>query len=316
MKKNCKSRIGTGVKMLAAGLLILLIAGCGKDKKLTVGGNEVKFEKVHVTIPGMKGVKTFAFLSDLHIAEVAGDESPEERNIVEGRLKYSSNGRVYAKDMWPDWVRFLNAGRYDYVLLGADLLDFASKETVEIFGNGLKDLNIPYMYIRADHDIAPIIQGKMTEEAAVGLQKTLCDYSDAFTEDFGDFVVFGWNKSTSVITKEGLNLFKETVALGKPIILLTHVPIEPLADKSLEDLSKALFSDMELVWGLDTDYYEPDDCTKEFLSILYSEDSPVKEILCGHLHYSWDGFVAPGVHEHVFSPAFSGFMGIIEVSGE
>lgn len=314
--KNCGSRIGTGVWMLAAGLFFLLIAGCGKDRRLTVGGNEVKFEKVHVTVPGMKGVKTFAFLSDLHIAENPENMTPEEEIAAEARLKYSSNGKVYAKDMWPDWVRFLNAGRYDYVLFGADLLDFASKETVETFGKGLRDLNKPYMYIRADHDIAPLLQGELTEEAAVGLQKTLCDYSDAFTEDFGDFVVFGWNKSTSQITEEGLAKFKETVALGKPVILLTHVPIEPLADESLNDLSKALFSDRELVWGLDTDYYEPDDCTKEFLSIIYSEDSPVKEILCGHLHYSWDGFVAPGVHEHVFSPAFSGFMGIIEVSGE
>lgn len=63
-------------------------------------------------------------------------------------------------------------------------------------------------------------------------------------------------------------------------------------------------------------YYIPDDNTKVFLEMIYNENTPVVEILCGHMHFSWDGMVTDKVHEHVFSPIFSGYYGIIKVSGD
>ena len=54
---------------------------------------------------------------------------------------------------------------------------------------------------------------------------------------------------------------------------------------------------------------------RQLLDLIYADDSPFVEILCGHLHFSWQGMVSPHVHQTVFSPAFSRYMGVIRVSG-
>ena len=48
---------------------------------------------------------------------------------------------------------------------------------------------------------------------------------------------------------------------------------------------------------------------------VYTEDSPFVEVLCGHLHFSWDGQLTEKVHQHVFSAAFDRYMGLITISG-
>lgn len=52
------------------------------------------------------------------------------------------------------------------------------------------------------------------------------------------------------------------------------------------------------------------------MDIVYGGDSPVAEVLAGHLHFTWDGIINENVHEHVFSQAFSGNIGLITVDGE
>ena len=280
-----------------------------------VAGKEPVIESVHVTIPGMLGERKLAYLSDLHIISMIENLSDIDKEKLSIRQKWASNGDVISKDQWPEWVEYLNAGDFDYVLFGADMIDFASEDTIHAFKGGLKNLKKPYMYVRADHDYLPYQGSGLTDRDGMELQKTVCEYADAFTKDFGDFILFGWNNSTSRMTEAGITKWREVLATGKPVIVLTHVPIEPLSDDSLATISKNLFRGEELLWGLNTNYYEPDDYTREFLCDIYGEGSPVKEILCGHLHYTWDGFVSPTVHQHVFSPAFQGYIGIIEISG-
>jgi len=281
----------------------------------TVAGKEPVTEEVRVVIPGMIGSRTFVYLSDLHIITLSEDMPESEREYLVSRQKWAANGDVTSEMQWLQWVEYLNAGDFDYVLLGADLLDFASEDTIRVFKEGLEKLKKPYMYIRADHDLLPYKGSALTERDTVELQKTVCGYSDVFTENFGDFILFGWNNSTSRMTEKGIQKWREVLATEKPVIVLTHVPIKPLSDESLSRISQNLYRGEELLWGIDTSYYVPDDYTREFLESIYGTDSPVKEILCGHLHYTWDGYVSEGVHQHVFSPAFSGYIGIVEISG-
>ena len=74
-----------------------------------------------------------------------------------------------------------------------------------------------------------------------------------------------------------------------------------------------VWQDRALVWGTDCTYH-PDRNTREFMDMIYAADSPVKEILCGHLHFSWDGAVTETTRQHVFSPAFEKKIGVVTVS--
>ena len=130
-----------------------------------------------------------------------------------------------------------------------------------------------------------------------------------------ELCVAGLSNSTDQITESGLQQMKEILSKGKPVILLTHVPYKSLIDDSLQKASKKVWQERALVWGKDCNY-RPDENTKKLMDIIYAEDSPVKEIVCGHLHFSWDGYITENIHEHVFSPAFSKKVGVITVRGE
>ena len=102
---------------------------------------------------------------------------------------------------------------------------------------------------------------------------------------------------------------------GKPIIIVTHVPLHSEVDSTLDEISRAIWQDRNLSWGPDTSYV-PNETTQKLMDLIYAEDSPVVEVLAGHLHFTWDGMITDKIHEHVFSPAFSQNIGLITIDGE
>ena len=107
-------------------------------------------------------------------------------------------------------------------------------------------------------------------------------------------------------------------AKGKPVIIVTHVPYEakvdtPGIDESLEELSMRVRNKI-YYWG--GGKYEPNDKTKQYFSMIYSDDTPVVQVLAGHMHEKWDGMITEKVPQHIFSPAFKGVIGIVHIVPE
>ena len=97
--------------------------------------------------------------------------------------------------------------------------------------------------------------------------------------------------------------------------MITHVPYDPVIDRSLDEISRSAWQDRNLTWGTGTSYV-PNVKMQEWMDIVYEEDTPVVEVLAGHLHLTWDGMLSETVHEHVFSHVFGGHIGLITVDGE
>lgn len=283
----------------------------------------VQKERVHVKIPGMHGKKRLLYLSDLHLLLESDQIAQKDLGEVRARMAWSSYGDVSAAEAWPIWVEYLDCHQADGVLFGGDMVDFASKANTECLEKGLRRLKTPWLYVRADHDLAPYCLEGVFESESIGYQRELGGrrMEDVMAMEFEDFIVAGWNNSTGQLTQAGLERMKEIFQSGKSVILLTHVPIKPIVssmDVSLADASREAWGGRVLLWGnRGTDCaYQPNEITQEFLNMVYDENTPVCEILCGHLHFSWDGQVTKRVHQHVFSAALERRMGEIEISGE
>gem|GEM_PF-2306184 len=365
-----------------------------EEEEMEAFRRSIQREDVHVTIPGMKGSKTLVYLSDLHVIADTSQVAAADLENVELRMNHwSAYDGMTAADAWTLWVDYLNAVTPEGVLLGADMVDFASKANVESFKKGLERLDIPWLYVRADHDLAPSYLDGVFETESWGYQREIkgyldvadensgedvagvsdsadktkvglresnawsrgtCvvdgDFADVMTMEFADFIVAGWNNSTAQMTEAGLAKMREVFAQGKPVILLTHVPIQPLVEAavtatdatsqtsvtavtatdasdqantiastiSLTAASQEAWNGNVLLWGRAGagTFYVPNETTAAFLEMIYNDDTPVVEILCGHLHFSWDGQVTPKVHEHVFGPAMERCMGVVTVSSE
>ncbi|MCR4618960.1 MAG: hypothetical protein K5669_12340 [Lachnospiraceae bacterium] len=263
------------------------------------------------------------YLSDLHLITINDEIRDEEIDNINGRIGWSSYEGVSAKEQWSGWVDTLNKSGADYLLFGADMVDFPSQSNIAALKSEMDKLTIPYMYIRADHDLtSTYLKPELTYDITAGYQESICPVEDVYVKEFDDFIVVGWNNSTSLLSVSGMERIDEAVQIGKPLILLTHVPIAPIDDDSLAELSRSIYQDRALIWGNYQGYgYFPNgtaegDATAKLLDLLYADDSPFVEVLCGHLHASWDGYISPGVHEHVFDAAFNRHYGIITVSGD
>lgn len=270
-------------------------------------------EDVYIYIPGLEKEYTFLWMSDLHIITENDEIAADNLETVTSRRELFKNAAdMYTDDYWLQLSSGLDAWGVDAFLFGGDMIDHAANENIACLKQGLDGLDTAYLYVRADHDSIPFYCMVQDMDAVTALHTEIDGYEEVSLIEFDDLCIVGINDSTEQLSEAGLERFKDIYAKGKPIILVTHVPLNSLCDTSLEEYSKEVWDDRALVWGEDC-YYKPNEITQDFLDMVYREDSLVKEVLGGHLHFSWDGQLTENTGQHVFAPAYTGSIGIIRV---
>jgi len=282
-------------------------------------------DEVTIAINGLSRECTIAWVSDLHLVsdhkagEVLGDVHAEYLDAIDRRyegLAVTSDG-VHAEDLWPEIIKYLNYNHFDGVIFGGDMMDYCSNSNVAIIKEGLDNLRIPYIYIRADHDYGAYYGGVFfTETQARQLHQTID--SDAISYKFwdnGDFIVLGIDNSTKDMPEYYLDMVTDVYSRGKPVIMATHVPYDAKVDSTLAELSMQVRNTI-YYWSDESEQYKPNDVTRKYLNMVYDENTVVSQVLAGHLHASWDGMISEQVSQHIFAPAFSGSIGIIHVVSE
>lgn len=282
---------------------------------------EPQIEEVHIVIPGMEEERTLLWVSDLHIC--SGEDDPdvtkEHREDAARRYEMNKNAEgIPAREIWKLLSAQIDSFEADYVIFGADMVDYASEANYAVLQEGMEKIQTPWMYLRADHDY-----GRWYSDMGIKrmrkLQRKIAPQNKLWTADFGDFIVAGLDNTTSAVSEETLEEFRQLCGRGVPVILCSHVPLDSgMGDcASLAELSRECWGDRVLCWG-DGDEYDTSGggCMKQLLEIITASDSPVRAVLAGHLHVSWDGALTDTCTGHVFSAAFQDRIGIITLSGK
>ncbi len=247
------------------------------------------------------------FLSDLHL--LLPDESVGEDYVSTVDERYESmfvNAEgVRAADLWPDLSFAVNELNAESVWLGGDMIDYSSETNAEILCDGLQNIEMPCFYLRADHDLAKWYSDTLTSGETREISETVSPYEDVFVEEFDDFLILGWNNSTSQMSEAGLQIAQEAFAFGKPVILMTHVPLNSTVTDALYEASCEHWDDRALIWG-EGCYYEPNETTAEFLDLVLADSSPVRAVFSGHLHFEFEVPLNDNCTEYVCAPAFEG----------
>lgn len=279
-----------------------------------------KIEDVHVFIPGMEEERTLVWISDMHIC--TGGEDPDvtkaHREDAQERFEmmHSPSG-LSSNETWDLLSRQVDGWGADYVIFGADMLDYVSQENLAKLQAGLDRIQTPWMYIRADHDY-----GRWFSDMGIKkmrkLHRSVAPQNKLWCERFGDFTLAGLDNTTSAISDETLEEFRALCEEGIPIILCTHVPFDTgLGDTpALEKLSQECWEGRILCWGNGNEYDTSQGGNmSRLMDMIMAEDSPVAAVLAGHLHKTWDGKLTDRCIGHVFSAAYEDYAGIITVSG-
>ncbi len=298
----------------------LILAWVLRDKDVAESLEDAGYivEETEIYVEGLKEEYTFVYLSDYHLLEVDDSVNEKDREMVEARHSVMHLGEnPDAGERWMKMIEEINESNPHAVLFGGDLIDFASKKNIDLVKAGIDELEVPHMYVRADHDLEPWWCDEKTTPEQVKKYHAWSEAKDGiFKMEFPEFIVVGWDNSTAQMTDTTLAKMVETFDLGKPVILLTHVPINSKVDKSMLELSNRIWG-RNLTWdSANNAHYVPNESTAYFLNEVLDKDSPVRGILSGHLHHTWDGMINEGIKGHVFGPAYEGAIGVVTITGE
>lgn len=279
----------------------------------------IQEDKIELDL-GLSKAYTILTLNDLHIEAMDSTVQEAYKQIVVdryGELFVNSMG-VHSMDMWNGISSILDSYNADGIVFVGDIIDYCSNSNSAVLKKGLDKLNTPYIYLRADHDLGVwYTDGNMTSEQAKEISSEIADWSDVYVVDYDEFYLVGWNNSTSQLSREGLNQAKEIFQMAKqedkPILLMTHVPINSVVDDSLENYARTVDGQGRAkLWGEDC-LYQPDETTQEFLDMVVAEDSPVKAVLAGHLHFKYVTSLNDKITEYVMDTSYRGNIGEIHL---
>ena len=285
--------------------VLFLLAGCGKTEYT----NEVVIE-----IPGVGREYDFFVLNDTHFF-IGDDEVDMDYNaLVCERINQFSLDGVPAAQNFEKWISELDTRHLDGIILNGDIIDQLSFANLDHVRKCMEGVNIPWMYLQSDHDLACDWTNPSEEDftniADIQEKMNLNEGIYFFEED--EFVILGLNYSWMSISEETLSKIKDVWALGKPIILISHVPFEQKDSLELSDISKELKNGQSLLWGYD-DYYYPNEYMAEFMNMIYAEDSPIVAVISAHLHTAYEGMLDEKTPVYILDTGYGGTKTLLRI---
>ena len=248
----------------------------------------------------VKGVakKVLYHISDIHLAH-SDDPSTEEKPLdYETWLKgWPCFSRQYHEPCAPEQMKrpeehlacLLNlAEQGDAIVLTGDICDKISNTNLRILEDALSKVEKPWLAVCGNHDLAKDIpDGFLYSRIKEPVQLL----------DLGDLILFGVDDSQHRITQEQIQQLQDVLALGKPVIIVLHIPIMTEDNR-----------DLLLNCG---DYFrlnhpEATEETLAFIELIRQNPEKIVAVLAGHLHFHNESEIGPGIPQYVNSQSVLG----------
>lgn len=273
--------------------------------------------EIHIRVPGLKKSYTYCVWNDTHLW--AKDDDPnileEQRTNVSSRIaNFCVNEYgIPSRTTFQEVMKRVDEMQVDGLILNGDIIDQMSVDNLSFVKNNLEQINTPYMYLRSDHDILC----EWTEcdmDLVRNMEEDMNLLEEIYVMEEDEFIILGINNSFMNISDDALAKIRNIFAEGKPIIIVTHVPYDSIVDCTFastveEDRGK------KLIWG-ENCYYIPDENMKEYLNMIYDDNSPVVAVISAHLHKEYTISLTDQVVEYVLSPGKDGNITRITIDSE
>ena len=266
-------------------------------------------ERVTVKIPGLERPYTFLHISDTHITHAYEHDSDAEKEAAEKQANVWNQADIFPVDAFSNVLEYADETKPDAILMAGDIVDYYTESNVKYLGEMLAAHKTECLYVPGNHEYGSygLALPSMFDMRAK-LSPLMTGSPEFWVRDFGPFLVVGVDDGTYRITPEQLARFKAATELGKPILLMLHLPIR--SDVLSPYVAKSWWGSDVTIGGT---FHGTDEPTEEFLALVKSEESHVAAIFAGHLHYAHSGEFAPGRMQYVSAPAFTRFVREVSV---
>lgn len=240
----------------------------------------------HITVPSLTENYTFLYLSDTHMIKLDGTESEQvtENALPRTDLFKDSEG-IPSYERFPMWIDYANAYAVDMFLFGGDMIDFPSEPNLSLLRENIEKLKMPYVYTLGNHDWT-YPWDYMTAEGRETYRPLFHDFTNnnpaASITEYKELVILSVDNSSNQIDPEALAITDEALSLGKPVIVIAHVPF---STESLLEKATGVWNSPVSIGMADKGGIFPDANTLAFQEKILAPDSPVICVLSGHVHF-------------------------------
>ncbi len=298
--------------------MLISITGCvnnikRSNKKTTeISEQEIPLnitEEV-IDVEGIKEPFEIFFLADSHISLCDDRDMDLVSKAFQRSVLYKTDG-IEAHDRFDALINAANTSDAKIVLMGGDVIDSAMYASIDHVRSALSSLDKPYLYSMGNHDFE---YGReyFSEKAYNTYLPRLKEFRDG-TEyqirKFDELTIFTVDDRNNQVAPEVLKAFKKIVSEDKPIVLVIHVPIEPVTGstqllKKCEEIYRVPGDEIRLFIG--ENGCLPDSVTREFIDLVLSDESPVVLVLAGHVHFYHREMLNNKTLQIITGPAFAG----------
>lgn len=271
--------------------LSLLCMGCG-DAKAAAGHSHVKVHEESLSL-GLNEPMDIVFIADTHISLCDDRDKDVEEKAALRYLTFLSPDGLHADEMFAEEMDYVKSVSPDLLILGGDIVDSAMYASIDYVKDMTESAGAEYAYGMGNHDFeygAEYYTDRAYEEYLPRLYAVSDTDAGYQVKEYDELTILIVDDDNNQVTEGALDKLKELCAGDKPVIVCTHVPIEP--DTEYAD---TLMTESIAAWGAYDDgrsrvllgYHSciPNDITAQFIELIKSDDSPVKLVISGHIHF-------------------------------
>lgn len=263
--------------------------------------DNILLHEYRIPVEGIKR-KTIYHFSDTHLAEY--DELATETEIAGAKKTTEAWERVrkiFAEthgepigevQMLPAKEHFenlMNASKDgDALIIAGDMFDYVSHPNMRVAEKAFKDYPCPIIALCGNHENPDNIPDGLLVSAMKSPIQTL---------EFEDLIILGLDDSKREISEEQYSALETAYGSGKKVLLAMHIPI--MAEENMEALKKA---------GV---YFQLnyDGCPErnlKFIELINANADKTVAVLCGHLHFTNNTYIANGLMQYVSTQGVTG----------
>lgn len=271
----------------------------------------MKIETITLKIPGLKRKHIFYHTSDCHLAWAGPNEGVEAHEKAEKMTAFWSYAGLGPADALAEALQIAESDDADGLFLCGDAVDSLTDGTLTALKNALSSTKTPKFYVCGNHERSGA--EPPDGQAFYSAYQDMMHGSPGFwSQDFGDFIIAGVDDGDKKIRQEQLDALESVCAMGKPVLLLIHIPI----------MTAGILDPVRQKWGENgPDYFllgqETDTALSlQFCRMLADPQLPIAAVFAGHIHLSHSSELIPGRMQYTSGPTFEGVLRKIILEAE
>ena len=303
-----KKRIMQTICILLGMAALMLMANQADAKTYGINVREETLK-----IQGLKKEYRLFLIGDSHISLCDERDKSVMEKAARRKRDFWNESHKPAAGVFQKMIQESNQRKADLAIFAGDIMDSAMYASIDFVQGQFQKLKCPYLYILGNHDFEYGKEYFSKEayrkyfprlESLTGTKEQYC------IQEFEDFLVVGLNDKNNQFDKKAVKAVLPVLRGDKPVILVIHVPLQPLNQDS------ALEQQANDVWGLSQKgrcrvligetACVPNKATQKLLDAVFAKDSRVAAVLAGHIHFYNQSLLKEGLTQYVTDAAYHG----------